>query len=74
MFNKLSFPNTIDEFNKYKELKGEYLYKQIYDLLLELNSEFAIIEHNPPHFHAQYQNYNVLSSVMDDRKGDDQYG
>lgn len=39
MFNKLSFPNTIDEFNKYKELKGEYLYKQIYDLLLELNND-----------------------------------
>lgn len=39
MFNKLSFSNTTDEFNKYKELKGEYLYKQIYDLLLELNND-----------------------------------
>lgn len=51
MFNKLSFSNTTDEFNKYKELKGEYLYKQIYDLLLELNND-------------SFVNYNDLSSII----------
>ena len=51
MFNKLSFSNTTDEFNKYKELKGEYLYKQIYDLLLELNND-------------SFVNYDDLSSII----------
>lgn len=51
MFNKLSFSNTTDEFNKYKELKGEYLYKQLYDLLLELNNDSSV-------------NYNDLSSII----------
>lgn len=51
MFNKLSFSNTTDEFNKYKELKGEYLYKQLYDLLLELNND-------------SFVNYDDLSSII----------
>lgn len=37
MFDKLKFANS--EFEKYKQLKGEYLHKQIYDVLLEINKE-----------------------------------
>lgn len=51
MFDKLIFSNNADEFNKYKELKGEYLHKQIYDLLLELNDNHSV-------------NYNDLSSII----------
>ena len=37
MFKKLRFKTKREEieFNKYIKLKGEFLYKQIYDILLE---------------------------------------
>lgn len=39
MFEKLTFasPKEKEEFEKYKKLKGVYLHKQVYDILLEAN-------------------------------------
>ena len=39
MFEKMSFAtlNEREEFEKYKKLKGVYLYKQVYDILLDAN-------------------------------------
>jgi hypothetical protein len=40
MFEKLTFasPREKEDFEKYKKLKGVYLHKQVYDILLEANS------------------------------------
>ena len=39
MFEQLTFTNEKEkqEFKKYLSLKGKYLYKQVYDILLEKN-------------------------------------
>ena len=39
MFEKLTFasPREKEDFEKYKKLKGVYLHKQVYDILLEAN-------------------------------------
>ena len=39
MFDQLTFasPKEKEEFEKYKRLKGVYLHKQVYDILLEAN-------------------------------------
>ena len=39
IFEKLTFasPREIEDFEKYKKLKGIYLHKQVYDILLEAN-------------------------------------
>ena len=39
MFEKLTFASTKEkeDFEKYKKLKGVYLHKQVYDILLEAN-------------------------------------
>ena len=39
MFEKLTFasPKEKEDFEKYKKLKGVYLHKQVYDILLEAN-------------------------------------
>ena len=39
MFEKLTFasPREEEDFEKYKKLKGVYLHKQVYDILLEAN-------------------------------------
>ena len=39
MFEKLTFasPKEKEDFEKYKKLKGVYLHKQVYDVLLEAN-------------------------------------
>ena len=39
MFEKLTFasPKEKEDFEKYKKLKGVYLPKQVYDILLEAN-------------------------------------
>jgi hypothetical protein len=39
VFDQLTFasPKEKEEFEKYKRLKGVYLHKQVYDILLEAN-------------------------------------
>lgn len=53
MFEKLIFASQEekDNFEKYKKLKGVYLHKQVYDVLLEANGEEEI-------------SYNELSSII----------
>ena len=44
MFDKLTFNNEKEktEFKKYTSLKGIYLYKQVYDILLELSNNTSV--------------------------------
>ena len=41
IFDKLTFASSKEkaDFEKYKKLKGIYLHKQVYDILLEVNGE-----------------------------------
>ena len=50
MFEKLNYNNKEDVFNKYVKLKGEYLHKQVYDVLIDKNSRSV--------------NYEDLSSII----------
>ena len=62
MFEKLTFssPKEQEDFEKYKKLKGVYLHKQVYDILLEANG-------------GENVTYSELSSIIRYDKNDIEY-
>ena len=62
MFEKLTFasPREKEDFEKYKKLKGVYLHKQVYDILIEAND-------------GENVTYSELSSIIRYDKNDIEY-